>query len=225
MGMMGETSPARREDGTGARGAMAPSELRASHEDRDLVVETLRMAAGDGRLTAEELDERLEAALIARTVGELAVLTTDLPAAGQVTGAVVPEPKDVVRIQCGSGSAQRNGSWVVPRRIDLSVSSGSVKLDFTEAVITRPVLKIDADVHSGSLRLVTKPGIVVDTDDVSVRSGTAKVRTSWGSDVPTLLRVEVSGRVGSGSIVARPPRRSFWDWLLRRPIYPAIPAR
>ena len=64
------------------RGAELASQagLRASHVDRDQVVELLRVAAGDGRLTAEELDERLEAALTARTYGELAALTTDLPA-------------------------------------------------------------------------------------------------------------------------------------------------
>jgi hypothetical protein len=219
--MTGETSPARREGDTGA---MARGQLRASHEDRDRVVELLRVAAGDGRLTADELDERLEAALTARTVGELAALTTDLPAAGLAAAVAAPEPKDVVRIQCSSGSARRNGSWVVPRRMEVRVSSGSVRLDFTEAVITQPVLQIDADVQSGSLTLVTKPGIVVDTDDVAVRSGTAKVRAPWGTDVPTLLRIEVSGRVGSGSIVARLPRRTFWAWLLRRP-RPAIAAR
>jgi hypothetical protein len=219
--MTGETSPARREGDTGA---MARGQLRASHEDRDRVVELLRVAAGDGRLTADELDERLEAALTARTVGELAALTTDLPATGPVAAVAAPEPKDVVRIQCSSGSARRNGSWVVPRRMEVRVSSGSVRLDFTEAVITAPVLQIDADVQSGSLTLVTKPGIVVDTDDVAVRSGTAKVRAPWGTDVPTLLRIEVSGRVGSGSIVARLPRRTFWAWLLRRP-RPAIAAR
>jgi hypothetical protein len=212
--MTGETSPARREGDTGA---MTRGQLRASHEDRDRVVEILRVAAGDGRLTSDELDERLEAALTARTVGELAVLTTDLPAPGLAAAAAVPEPKDVVRIQCSSGSARRDGTWVVPRRMEVQVSSGSVRLDFSEAVISQPVLHIDADVQSGSLRLVTRPGIVVDTDEVAVRSGTAKVRAPWGSEVPTLLRVEVSGRVGSGSIVARPPRRSFWDWLLRRP--------
>jgi Domain of unknown function (DUF1707) len=38
------------------------SELRAFHEDRDRVFELLRVSAGDGRLTAEELDERLEGA-------------------------------------------------------------------------------------------------------------------------------------------------------------------
>ena len=47
-------------------------DLRASHEDRDRVVDVLRAAAGDGRLSAGELDARLESALTARTLGELA---------------------------------------------------------------------------------------------------------------------------------------------------------
>ena len=59
---------------------VARSELRASHEDRDRVVELLRVSAGDGRLTADELDERLELAMTARTYGELAAITADLPA-------------------------------------------------------------------------------------------------------------------------------------------------
>ena len=52
--------------------------MRASDADRDRVVDVLRVAVGDGRLTVAELDERLEAALSARTLGELAVLTADL---------------------------------------------------------------------------------------------------------------------------------------------------
>jgi len=53
--------------------------LRASAADRELAVDILRVAAGEGRLTLAELDERLEAALSARTIGELATLTADLP--------------------------------------------------------------------------------------------------------------------------------------------------
>jgi len=192
-------------------------QLRASHQDRDRVVEILRVAAGDGRLTSDELDERLEAALTARTFGELAALTTDLPAAGGAVGAAVSEPKDMIRLECRSGSAKREGRWVVPRRIEVRVTSGEVKLDFTEAIIAQPLLKIDAEVSSGRLLLVTKPGIMVDADDVAVRSGAVKVRAPWGPNVPVTLRLEVSGKVGSGSIKARPPRRSFWHWLMRRP--------
>jgi hypothetical protein len=109
--------------------------------------------------------------------------------------------------------------------MEVRASSGSVTLDFTHAVITWPSLQIDADVHSGILTLVTKPGIVVDTGDVAIRSGTVGVRAPWGSDVPALLRISVSGQVGSGVITAgppRPPRRTFWQWLLRRP-RPALP--
>ena len=211
--MTGEVSPLGHGDEVAS-----PGELRASHEDRDRVAELLRVAAGDGRLTAEELDERLEKALTARTYGELAALSQDLPAApGLVAGAAGLEPKEMIRIDCRSGSAKRDGRWLVPQQIEVRVTSGHVTLDFTEAVITQPLLKIDASVRSGGLKLLTKPGIVVDTDDVAVGSGAVKVQAPWGPDVPAVLRIEVSGRVGSGRIKARPPRRTLWQWLLRRP--------
>jgi Domain of unknown function (DUF1707) len=56
------------------------SELRVSDADRDLVAERLRAAAGEGRLSADELEERLESAFGARTEAELEPLTADLPA-------------------------------------------------------------------------------------------------------------------------------------------------
>ena len=219
--MTGEVSPPGRGDEVAP-----PGDLRASHEDRDRVVELLGVAAGDGRLTAEELDERLEAALTARTYGELAVLIRDLPAApGFAPPTQVSGPKDLVRIDCRSGSAKRDGRWVVPRRMEVQVTSGSVTLDFTEAVIVQPALHIDAEVRSGGLTLVTKPGVVVDADEVAIRSGSVKIRAPWGSQVPVILRIQVSGKVGSGSITARPPRRTFWQWLRRRPRPYAIAAR
>ena len=202
--MTGEVAPLGRGDDAASR-----DELRASHQDRDRVAELLRTAAGDGRLTAEELDERLEKALTARTYGELAGLSRDLPAApGFPPGRAAAEPKSLIRIDRRSGSAKRDGPWLVPQRIEVRVTSGHIKLDFTEAVITQSSLQIDADVRSGSLKLVTKPGIVVDTDDVAVRSGSVKVRAPWGPEVPVILHVQVSGTVGSGHITARPPRRS-----------------
>ncbi len=196
---------------------VARSELRASHEDRDRVVELLRVSAGDGRLTAEELDERLEAAMTARTYGELARLVADLPAAGSVVSAPAPRVKDVVRIDTGSGHTVRNGRWIVPQRIEARIRSGQLKLDFTQAVITQPLLQLDAEVRSGRILLITKPGIVVDTDEVAVRSGHVKVRAPWGPDVPEVLRIEVSGKIGSGNFEARPPRRTFWQWLTGQP--------
>ena len=204
---------------------VARSELRASHEDRDRVVELLRVSAGDGRLTAEELDERLELAMTARTYGELAKLVADLPADGSVASAPAPRAKEVVRIDCGSGHTTKEGRWVVPQRIEARVRSGHLKLDFSQAVIGQPSLQLDVEVRSGHVVLITKPGIVVDTDDVVVRSGHVQVRAPWGHDGPEVLRIEVSGKVGSGHFVARPPYRTFWQWLTRQPRRYEIAAR
>jgi hypothetical protein len=210
-------------------GEIARSELRASHDDRDQVVELLRVSAGDGRLTAEELDERLELAMIARTYGELAKLVADLPASGFVAVPAVSAPaaraKDIVRIDCRSGHVRRADRWVVPQRMEVKVTSGHVMLDFTRAVITQSSLRIDLDVRSGHVMLVTKPGIIVETDDVAIRSGHVKVREPWGTDGPVLLRIDVAGKVGSGHVLARPPRRTFWEWLTRKPYPSAIAAR
>jgi hypothetical protein len=197
---------------------IARSELRASHDDRDRVVELLRVSAGDGRLTAEELDERLEQAMTARTYGELARLVADLPAQGSVASpATAPRAKDVVRIDTRSGHVRRVDHWVVPQRMEVKVTSGSVLLDLTQAVITEPVLTLDIEVRSGHVRLLTVPGIVVDADDVVIRSGHVRVKAPWDPAVPVRLRVEVTGKVGSGHFVARPKYRTFWQWLTRQP--------
>jgi len=55
------------------------TDLRASDADRERAVERLRRHAGAGRLDAEELEDRLERALAARTRGELKALLADLP--------------------------------------------------------------------------------------------------------------------------------------------------
>jgi hypothetical protein len=222
--MTGEVSPDSPPGSPGVpAGPVSRGELRASHTDRDAVVELLRVAAGDGRLTSEELDDRLELALTARTYSELAALTADLPAAPGGAALAAPggyppgEPRELVRMKVSSGSAHRDGRWIVPQRMECAVTSGNIKLDFTAAVLTGPVLQIDADVRSGNLTIVTRPGIVVDADEVSIGSGNVKVRTPWAPGVPEILRVELTGRVRSGNITARPPRRTFWQWLTRAP--------
>ena len=216
--------------------AVAGEGLRASHADRDQVVELLRVAAGDGRLSAEELDDRLERALTARTYAELAVLTADLPAtAGSVavppgTGAMSATPKDLVRIDVRGSSARRDGPWVVPKALDVTAHGGSVTLDFTEAVITQPLLRVTADVRGGSLRLITRPGMVVEAGDIALHGSGITLPDPPGPGVPVVLRVEIAGQVRGGAIAAgppappRPPRRTFWQWLRRAPRPPAITA-
>jgi hypothetical protein len=176
-------------------------ELRASHADRDRVVEVLRVAAGDGRLSPEELDERLEAALTARTVRELTVLTADLPAEGSQTGPVAAAaPKDVMRIRHRGGNARHVGPWVVPQRMEIQVTGGNVRLDFTEAVISSRALPIDVQLKGGNLIIITRPGIVVDAAELAMVGGQVRVQTASGPQPPEVLRVEVTGEIRGGNL-------------------------
>src|SRR5260370_22198090 len=104
------------------RGEPGGAGLRASHDDRDRAVEVLRVAGGDDRLTAEELDERVGAALTARTYGELAALVADLPAApGSLPLGSVPapaaRPTDPARIQANTRAPRSDGPGLPPLRL------------------------------------------------------------------------------------------------------------
>jgi Domain of unknown function (DUF1707) len=191
----------------------AGPEVRATHAERDRTVEILRDAAGDGQLTAEELDERVEAALSARTGRELAALTADLGRAEPAARAV----KDLVKIDQKFGDVERTGRWTVPRKMVIKATAGTVKLDFTEAVIGHPTLELEIDLGLGSdLLLITKPGVAVETDDLTVRRADVKIQADDGQ-VPVALTVTVSGQVRGGNVEARYPRRSFGQWMRREP--------
>jgi Domain of unknown function (DUF1707) len=57
--------------------------LRASHADRDQMVDTLKAAFVEGRLTMDEFDARVGQALASRTYGELAAVAAGIPAAAR----------------------------------------------------------------------------------------------------------------------------------------------
>ena len=177
-----------------------PPEVRASDADRDRVVDGLRVAVGDGRLTADEFGERMEAALSARTLGELAVLTADL-----VTGTAhaAARAEEVVRIDQKGGSVQRTGQWLVPRRLELRSSWSDVTLDFTEAVIVEDTLVVEVDMRGGALVMVTRPGVVVDAGSLRVRYTDVDVRSGGEPGVPVVLRVRLTGRMKYGSVEVR----------------------
>jgi hypothetical protein len=74
-------------DGQGAAEAPARGYLRASHADREHVIDVLKAAFVQGRLTKDELSARVDQTFASRTYAELAAVTADLPA-----GLARPEP-------------------------------------------------------------------------------------------------------------------------------------
>jgi hypothetical protein len=126
---------------------------RVSDLEREEVADVLREAAGEGRLSYGELEERLETLYGSKTYGELVELTADLPngprapgvpsAGPQYSGAMV-ETGPVINVFMSE--TKRMGNWLVPQRQEVNAVLGDVTLDYTEAQI--PYDEIQVDVKS-----------------------------------------------------------------------------
>ena len=142
-------------------------QLRVSDADREQAAEVLRQAAGDGRITFEELDQRLEAAYAARTYGDLTEVTADLPAPGQpppgplATAAPGTFPAARIGGEPGSGMSvailggvDRGGTWVVPPRHSVVAVLGGVQLDLREARFSQREVTIDVFTLMGGVDIM-----------------------------------------------------------------------
>src|SRR5580704_13636771 len=191
--------------------------LRASDADRDRVIELLRAAVADGRLDPAEFDERLDAALAARTFDALAPLTADLIAAPGSGGSLAlplagtpAEPAaEILTINERHGSVRRDGRWTLPHRLALRTAWSDVMLDLTSAVRSGPELVIELRVRGGDVELVLAPGMVVDANGLSVRHTRLAISRDAGDGTPETLSVHLVGRVRHGRIDTRwlAPRR------------------
>ncbi|WP_134006670.1 DUF1707 domain-containing protein [Kribbella sp. VKM Ac-2566] len=126
---------------------------RVSDLEREEVADILRDAAGEGRLSYTELEDRLETLYSSKTYGELVELTADLPngprtqsvptTTPQYGGALV-ETGPVINVFLSD--SKRMGNWLVPQRQEVNAVLGDVTLDYTEAQI--PFDEITIDVKS-----------------------------------------------------------------------------
>ena len=187
--------------------------LRASDADRDRVIEVLRAAVADGRLNPAEFDERLDAALAARTIDALAPLTADLIAAPGRDGALTlplartpAQPAaELLTINERHGSVRRDGRWTLPHRLALRTAWCDVVLDLTSAVRSGPELVIELRVRGGDVELVLAPCMVVDANELSVRHTNLAISRDAGDNTSETLCVRLVGRMRHARISTRWP--------------------
>jgi Domain of unknown function (DUF1707)/Cell wall-active antibiotics response 4TMS YvqF len=139
--------------------------VRASDVEREAAIERLREAAGEGRLTFEELADRVEAAASAVTRGDLERLTQDLPEAP--AAAVSSQEGAPTRASTVFGGVRRTGAWTVPVEGRWESLFGDIVLDLREARVTGPEVHIDAGTIFGNVDLLVPEGV-----EVEVRSRT-----------------------------------------------------
>ncbi|HEY2507486.1 MAG TPA: DUF1707 domain-containing protein [Streptosporangiaceae bacterium] len=141
-----------------------PRDLRASDHDRERVITLLGDAVADGRLTSAEHADRVERAYQARTLGDLAGLTTDL-----VSPDDQPIRLDGRRPVTGVFSRDsRTGRWVVPASLPVLAVFGEVELDLRDALLQSGRTIVYATVVAGTLHLIVPDGVTVETSGTSV---------------------------------------------------------
>ncbi|MFJ6010623.1 DUF1707 domain-containing protein [Streptomyces sp. NPDC092952] len=196
---------------------VAPVGIRASDADRDRIADILREAMAEGRLTADEHAERVDAVYRAKTVGELEPLVRDLPGApGAVRSAVsaasgaqeAAEPggpaDNLVAIFSGS---TRKGRWRVGARTNAFALFGSVEIDLTEALFGQRLTVVNATSVFGSVDIRVPENISLRGGGVGV-FGNFEVATLESGD-PEAPVVVVNGYSVFGSVEARPKRGKF----------------
>jgi hypothetical protein len=186
-------------------------ELRASDAERDRAVEVLAEASAEGRLTLEEYSARSEAALQARTHGELAVLTADIPDSPRAS-ALSPLPAEA-RISALLGNETRKGTWVVPERLSVRSVLSDCHLEMQQAVIRQHITTIDVTVRLGSVTIFVPDGIDVRLSGRAVLgSKESQLDTAPRPGAPVL---DIRCDVLLGAVTVRRPdfKMNLKDWL------------
>jgi uncharacterized protein DUF1707 len=199
-------------------------ELRIADTDRDRAAEVLREAHAQGRITVDELDERLTSVYSAKTFGDLAPVTRDLPAAGQAATASTasaaparsriggrPETARFRKSLAILGGAARDGAWVVPPEYTAIATLGGIKLDMSDATFAEPETVIKAYAVLGGMEITVPEDAEVEVGAVGIMGGVDHGGEGPGAPGGPLVRivgVAVMGGIEVKRAQARRPRRT-----------------
>jgi hypothetical protein len=187
--------------------------LRASDADRERTAEILRHAAGEGRLTVEELEERLNSVYETRTQRELEALVADVVAPGDAAS----DSRVRVRRSDDAGTRwlvsvmsghDRKGSWRVGSSLNVINVMGGSDLDFNDAEFADDVVTATVFSLMGGAEIRVPDGLNVEVSNLAFMGGN-DVDIGAGRPDPggPVLRLKLISIMG-GSNVKRGRRRS-----------------
>jgi hypothetical protein len=180
---------------------------RAGDADREAVAEQLRVAAAEGRIDFEELDDRLGQALTAKTYGQLRDLVADLPAQpAALAQQDDTAPPGTLVLKTKTPNIKQSGRWEAPRRISAETTIGMITIDFTQAACAYREVAVDAVARSGWIRLILPEGWAARIGPASTNTShiVNKVPETADPGAPTII---VTGHPASGYIRIRQHRR------------------
>ena len=170
------------------------SRLRASDADRDRAASVLNEAMAQGRLTAEEHSDRLDAIYAAKTHADLVPVLDDLPgtsaavAPGAGPGAALPAATGR-RLVAVFGGISRKGRWHPEPLTRILAVFGGAELDLREAALPGREITIDAVAVFGGVSITVPPEMrVIDTGSAIMggREISGETAESGQPDAPVL---------------------------------------
>jgi Domain of unknown function (DUF1707) len=183
--------------------------VRASDRERDAVVQRVQQAFAEGRLDDTEFDERMRAALTARTHADLDGLLADLPADAAPRSAAATAGRGPGRMAIAlKSSVRRGGRWRVPERYTTVVYKGSGWLDLRAAELTGPVTTFLAVAYKSQVTILVPPGVRVEMTGFGVTQGADEEDPGYRlpAEAP-VVHVRGVGYKGTVEITTRPPER------------------
>jgi hypothetical protein len=179
----------------------------ASDAEREHVAVVLRDAAGEGRITSDELDDRLGLAYAARTAGQLEALTNDLPVAVTQTSSSSVGPARTSRFALAvMGGAKRRGRWRLDGQFFAISVMGGCTLDLRQAEIVGDNAGINLVTVMGGCEIIVSEGVDVQLSGISVMGG----KRADIADVPIrpgtpAIQVRAVSVMGSVKVRSAPP--------------------
>jgi hypothetical protein len=163
-------------------------------------VEELRRHAGEGRLTLEELTQRIESVYASRTRDELAKITADLPASAGAPGPA-PRRRATTLTWVLFGDVERKGRWRLASSSRVVVGFGNADIDLRNAQIDDNEVTITAYIAFGNVDFYVPEGIDVDHGGLAIFGA----RGDHGTDVAPspdapLVRVRVYTLFGNSDL-------------------------
>jgi Domain of unknown function (DUF1707)/Cell wall-active antibiotics response 4TMS YvqF len=174
------------------------SRLRASDADRDAAAAVINNALAEGRLTAEEHSDRLDAIYSAKTHAELVPLLDDLPGQRAALAPTMATSGELARSRRGSriiaifGGASRKGAWHAEPVINVLAVFGGVELDFRDAILPGKEVILKATAVLGGIEVTVPPEMRVVDNGIAILGGreiAGNADEAASPDAP-VLRVE-----------------------------------
>ncbi|MGD0239210.1 MAG: DUF1707 domain-containing protein [Streptosporangiaceae bacterium] len=181
--------------------------LRVSDAERDQALRVLSDHAAVGRLTLDELEERSSRALAAKTRGELATLTGDLPAdQDQDRPAPAPARKRVRWMVAIMSGSQRRGRFRAVGSINSIAILGGDEIDLREAEIEGGELTLNLFALLGGDTLYVPDSVELDMGGFSLMGGNTEIGSERHRPGAPVIRLRTWNLLGGTTIYRVPPQ-------------------